>query len=75
MFQSQACLLSEQIILVIMIISMRTLKEWLKWTDSPPTWHEFAQAVEPFDPYKADEIKQCYCVGEERCEEGMNHCV
>ena len=52
-----------------------TLQEWLNQTDSPPTWHELAEAVEPFDPYKAYEIKQGYCVGEERYEEGMNHCV
>ena len=52
-----------------------TLQEWLKQTDSPPTWHELAEAVEPFDRYKAQEIRQRYCVGEERYEEGMNHCV
>ena len=52
-----------------------TLQEWLKWTDSPPTWHEFAEAVEPFDLSRAQEIRQRYCVGEERYEEGMNHCV
>ena len=52
-----------------------TLKVWLKQTDSPPTWHELAEVVKPFDPYKAQEIRQRYCVGEERYEEGMNHCV
>ena len=52
-----------------------TLKEWLKQTDSPPTWHELAEVVETFNPYKAQEIRQRYCVGEERYGEGMNHCV
>ena len=52
-----------------------TLQEWLNQTDSPPTWHELAEAVEPFDRSKAQEIRQRYCVGEERYEEGMNHCV
>ena len=52
-----------------------TLQEWLKQTDSPPTWHELAEAVEPYDRFKAQEIRQRYCVGEERYEEGMNHCV
>ena len=52
-----------------------TLKEWLKQTDSPPTWHELAEVVELFDRSKAQEIRQHYCVGEERYEEGMNHCV
>ena len=52
-----------------------TLQEWLNQTDSPPTWHELAEAVEPFDRSKAQEIRQGYCVGEERYEEGMNHCV
>ena len=52
-----------------------TLQEWLKQTVPPPTWHELAEAVEPFDRSKAQEIRQRYCVGEERYEEGMNHCV
>ena len=52
-----------------------TLQEWLNQTDPPPTWHELAEAVEPFDRSKAQEIRQRYCVGEERYEEGMNHCV
>ena len=52
-----------------------TFQEWLNQTDSPPTWHEFAEAVEPFDRSEAQEIRQRYCVGEERYEEGMNHCV
>ena len=52
-----------------------TLQEWLNQTDSPPTWHELAEAVEPFDRSKAQEIRQHYCVGEERYEKGMSHCV
>ena len=52
-----------------------TLQEWLNQTDSPPTWWGLAEAVEPFDRSKAQEIRQRYCVGEERYEEGMNHCV
>ena len=52
-----------------------TLQEWLNRTDSPPTWHELAEAVEPIDCSKAQEIRQRYCVEEERYEEGMNHCV
>ena len=52
-----------------------TLKVWLKQTDSPPTWHELADVVEHFDHSEAQEIRQRYCVGEERYEEGMNHCV
>ena len=52
-----------------------TLQEWLNQTDPPPTWHELAEAVEPFDRSKAQEIRQHYCVREERYEEGMNHCV
>ena len=52
-----------------------TLQEWLNQTDSPPTWHELAEVVEPFDRSKAQEIRQHYCVGEERYEDGMNHCV
>ena len=52
-----------------------TLQEWLNQTDSPPTWHELADVVEPLDRSKAQEIRQRYCVGEERYEEGMNHCV
>ena len=52
-----------------------TLQEWLNQTDPPPTWHELAEAVEPFDRSKAQEIRQGYCLGEERYEEGMNHCV
>ena len=52
-----------------------TLQEWLNQTDPPPTWHELAEAVEPFHPYIAQKIRQRYCVGEERYEEGMNHCV
>ena len=52
-----------------------TLQEWLNQTDSPPKWHEFAEAVEPFDRSEAQEIRQRYRVGEERYEEGMNHCV
>ena len=39
------------------------------------TWHELAKVVETFDHSKAQEIRQRYCVGEERYEEGMNHCV
>ena len=52
-----------------------TLQEWLNQIDPPPTWHELADVVEPFDCSKAQEIRQHYCVGEERYEEGMNHCV
>ena len=52
-----------------------TLQEWLNQTESPPTWHELADVVEPFDPSRAQKIKQRYCVGEERYVEGMNHCV
>ena len=52
-----------------------TLQEWLNQTDPPPTWHELAEAVEPFDRSEAQKIRQRYCVGEERYEEGMNHCV
>ena len=52
-----------------------TLQEWLNQTDSPPTWHELAEAVEPLYRHTAQEIRQRYCVGEERYEEGMNHCV
>ena len=52
-----------------------TLQEWLKQTDPPPTWHELAEVVEPFDRSKSQEIRQRYCVGDERYEEGMNHCV
>ena len=52
-----------------------TILEWLNQTDPPPTWHELAEVVEPFDRSKAQEIRQRYCVGEERYEEGMNHCV
>ena len=33
-----------------------TLKEWLKQTDSPPTWRELAEAVKGFDPNKAQVI-------------------
>ena len=52
-----------------------TLQEWLNQTNSPPTWHELAEAVEPLYRHTAQEIRQRYCVGEERYEEGMNHCV
>ena len=52
-----------------------TLQEWLNQTDSPPTWHQLAEVVEPLDRSKAQEIRQRYYVGEERYEEGMNHCV
>ena len=52
-----------------------TLKVWLQQTDPPPTWHELAEVVKPFDRSEAQEIRQRYCVGEERYEEGMNHCV
>ena len=52
-----------------------THQEWLKQTVPPPAWHELAEAVEPFDRSKAQKIRQRYCVGEERYEEGMNHCV
>ena len=52
-----------------------TLKVWLKQTDSPPTWHELAKVVEPFDRSNAQEIRQRYSVGQERYEEGMNLCV
>ena len=52
-----------------------TLKVWLKQTDPPPTWHELADVIEPFDHSEAQEIRQRYCVGDERYEEGMNHCV
>ena len=48
-----------------------TLKEWLNQTDPSPTWHELAEVVEPFNCYKAQEIRQHYCVGEERYEEGI----
>ena len=33
-----------------------TLQEWLKQTDSPPTWRELAEAVKSFDPDKAQVI-------------------
>ena len=33
-----------------------TLKEWLKQTDSPPTWRELAEAVKSLDPDKAQVI-------------------
>ena len=52
-----------------------TLQEWLNQTDPPPTWHELAEVVELLDRSKAQKIRQHYCVGEERYEEGMNHCV
>ena len=52
-----------------------TLKVWLNQTDPPPTWHELADVVEPLKHSIAQEIRQRYCVGEERYEEGMNHCV
>ena len=52
-----------------------TLQEWLNQTDSPPTWHELAEVVEPLDRSTALKIRLHYCVGEERYEEGMNHCV
>ena len=52
-----------------------TLKEWLNQTDPPPTWHELAEEVEPLKHSIAQEIRQRYCVEEERYEEGMNHCV
>ena len=51
------------------------LKERLKQTDPPPTWHELAEAVEPLNRINAQIIRQCCCVGEERYEEGMNHCL
>ena len=52
-----------------------TLQEWLNQTDSPPTWHELAEVVELLDRSKAQEIRRHYCVGDERYEEGKNHCV
>ena len=52
-----------------------TLQEWLNQTDSPPTWHELAEVLKPLDHSKAQKIRQRYCLGEERYEEGMNHCV
>ena len=47
-----------------------TLQEWLKQTDSPPTWRELAEAVKSFDPDKAQVILYkgvqhvCVCVFE-----------
>jgi hypothetical protein len=37
------------------------LTGWLKRTDPPPSWSELADAVEPFDPSKAEEIRTKYC--------------
>ena len=45
-----------------------TLQEWLKQTDSPPTWRELAEAVKSFDSDKAQVILYkgvqhvCVCV-------------
>ena len=49
-----------------------TLKHWLRQTDPSPTWHELTEAMQLLDPDKAHEIRQRYCVGEERSyEEGI----
>ena len=34
------------------------LRKWTTQTDPPPTWHILANAVEPFDPAKAKEIRR-----------------
>jgi hypothetical protein len=37
------------------------LTVWLQRTDPPPSWSELADAVEPFDPSKASELKSRFC--------------
>ena len=37
------------------------LRKWLSRVDSRPTWSSLAEAVEPFDPRKVEEIHQKYC--------------
>ena len=37
------------------------LKKWLTNINPHPTWSSLAEAVEPFDPNKAEEIHQKYC--------------
>ena len=37
------------------------LTVWLQRTDPPPSWSELADAVEPFNPAKAEEIETKYC--------------
>jgi hypothetical protein len=37
------------------------LNGWLKRTNPPPSWSELVDAVEPFDPSKAEEIRTKYC--------------
>ena len=34
------------------------LRQWTTQTNPPPTWHILADAVEPFDPAKAKEIRR-----------------
>ena len=33
------------------------ISEWLKSTDPQPTWNNLADAIKPFDPQKAEEIR------------------
>ena len=33
------------------------LTEWLKYVNPPPTWSQLANAVEPFDKAKAEELR------------------
>ena len=33
------------------------LSEWLKQVNPPPTWAKLADAVEPFDKAKAEELR------------------
>ena len=47
------------------------LKDWLKNKKPLPTWIELAEAVEPLEPAKAEEIRLRYCMGEDRQEEGI----
>lgn len=39
-----------------------TLECWLKQTDPHPSWSALAIAIEPFDPYMAENIRKKYCV-------------
>lgn len=36
------------------------LVEWLKQVKPPPTWTQLADAVEPFDPAKAEHLRSTY---------------
>ena len=47
------------------------LMQWLKQTDPAQLWHELAEAVEPLNPAKAQQIRQKYSVGEQRYNEGI----